>query len=263
MMRTSSRALAVVGVSAVALAVTVGPAVAQSPPIPYSCSWSVADVDGTGDATATWDSGIPDSGLTIPPNVTFSLDPFTGVVVVPDTFAQELRDQGVTEVGGTGSLQIYWDAAGGYGDGVIGLAFAATPVPASGPMTLDLDGVSGLTTSLNEMEPWSLVAGDFTLTADSGASTLSCRTTPSGVIDTVNTIVDITTAPPSTSGTPTSSADPTTTSPSATRPALVQTDAAPPTGPSPTALAGFALVAGAALVTGALAARRRSALRRH
>ena len=71
-------------------------------------------------------------GFTVPPNVPFSPAPFTGTVMLPDTFVQGLRDQGVTELCGTGQIQIVQDAAGGYGEDVIGLAFAATAVPPSG-----------------------------------------------------------------------------------------------------------------------------------
>jgi len=135
-------------------------------------------------------------GFTVPPNVPFSPAPFTGTVMLPDTFVQGLRDQGVTELGGTGQIQIVQDAAGGYGEDVIGLAFAPTAMPPSGPMTLDLTGVSGLTTSLNEMEPWSTVALGFSLTGEPGPSTLSCRPPNGlGVIDTMNTMVAPMTTP--------------------------------------------------------------------
>jgi hypothetical protein len=260
-----SRILVAGGLALACATLAAGPASAVSEPIPYSCTWTVGEAQGAGTATATWDSGVPED-FTVPPNVSFSLAPFTGTVVLPDTFVQGLRDQGVTELGGTGELQIIWDAAGGSGEDVIGLAFAATAVPTSGPMTLDLTGVSGLTTSLNEQEPWSMVAWDFSLTGEAGPSTLSCRPPNAlGVIDTVNTMVAPTTTPASpttTTATATATgADGPSTTTSPVRPALVQTDQPQPgTGALP--LVGLGLGAAVAL-GGVVAVARAGRARRH
>ncbi len=258
---TLSRILTATAACVLGAGLAAAPATAVSPPIPYSCQWTVGDTEGAGGATATWDSGVPDD-FTVPKNVSFSLAPFTGTVVVPDTFVQQLRDLGVAELAGTGQLQIIWDAAGGYGEDVIGLSFAATPVPPSGPMTLDLTGVSGLTTFLNEEEPWSMVAWDFSLTAESGTSTLTCHPDTAATIDTVNTMVlPATTTPASTSATPTSSTDTAAPSPSATRPALVQTDRAP-AGAGGLPVLGLGLGGVLLLVGGSLGARA-GRVRRH
>ena len=251
-----TRTLGAVALALVVVGLAGGPASATSLPIPYSCTWTVGEAQGAGTATATWDSGVPEN-FTVPPNVSFSLAPFTGTVLLPDTFVQGLRDQGVTELGGTGQIQIIWDAAGGYGEDVIGLAFAATAVPPSGPMTLDLTGISGLTTSLNEAEPWAMVAWDFSLTGEAGPSTLSCRPPNGlGVIDRVNTMVAPTTTPATTS--PSESASASTTA-SPVRPALVQTDQPQPTSSAlPLLAAGLGALA---LLGGGAAAVRAASVR--
>jgi len=252
-----STILVAAGLTLAGIAFPAGPAWAVSAPIPYSCTWTVGETQGAGTATATWDSGVPED-FTVPPNVSFSLAPFTGAVVLPDTFVQGLRDQGVTELGGTGQLQIIWDAAGGYGEDVVGLAFAATAVPPSGPMTLDLTGTSGLTTSLNEQEPWSMVAWDFSLTGEAGPSTLSCRPPNGlGVIDTVNTMVAPTTTPATTSPSEPASAS---TAASPVRPTLVQTDQ-PRSGTGALPVLGLGL--GAVALGSGLVAARAVRARRH
>ncbi len=255
---------AAVGFAAVGLALTGGPAAAQSAEIAYTCDWYYGldgGPTGTADSSGRFDTAITD-GATVAPGDPINFDPSSGSFVLPEPFVDALRARGITEFFGYASVDAPWDVVGDRQG--IGFDVPAVAVPASGPMTIQLSGARNRSRSLDEPGTYTLVAGQFGLVSDDDFSGMVCRVQPDvpqadRAIDTI-TVVEATSTPTtSASSTPT----PATTSPSATRPALVQTDAAPPTGPSSAALAGLALVAASGFLAVTLFVRRRTAGRRH
>ena len=73
-----------------AAGLSMSPAQAASAELSYSCDFGFNAVEGTGPATASFDSGI-DKGLVVPVGTKVSLDPFTGSVTSPDDFTNLLR----------------------------------------------------------------------------------------------------------------------------------------------------------------------------
>ncbi len=248
-----TRALVAGGLSLAALSLTGGPASAASAALAYSCDYGVGEVEGTGDATATWDSAITD-GLTVPVGTQVALDPYTGTVVLPDAFVEELRTQGVVELTGGGLQLTFLDETGE--PIVIELGFPATPVPAAGPMTLEVSGVDAGFLDAADPGSYTIVADDFILATDDETTGMYCTLTDEGD----PTIDSFTALAPTPTATPTTSAP--TTSPTAVRPVLVQTDTVERAGDSPTGLVAGGLLTGS-LAVGALLAARRSSARRH
>ncbi|MBM6405563.1 hypothetical protein JQN72_15060 [Phycicoccus sp. CSK15P-2] len=244
---------AVVGGTTLALAGLVSPfATAASADLEYSCEYGVDTTEGTGDATASWDSGIAD-GLVVEVGDSVSLDPYTGTVELPTGFVDALRDSGRTELGGGGlQLTVLEESDEPF---IIELVFDSTPVPASGPMTLDLSGVDPEDIEATEAGTYTLVANDFFLSDDDDTAGMYCE-----LVDNGDATIDSFTAQAAPGPTVTVTPTPTVTvTASPVRPVLVQTDAAG-AGPS---LLPAAAGAGLLVLAGGVAARRRLPDRRH
>lgn len=260
-----STILVAAGLTLAGIAFSAGPASAVSAPIPYSCTFDVAGARGTGSATATWDSAIPDGGTSTPAWTPVPLDPYTGTVTVPDGFVAALRTEGVTELVGGGSHEVHWDLVGA--PELVELRYPATGVPASGPMTIGLTGVDAGSFSHSDAETYLLIADDFSLSSDDGTVTMSCATTDSREVTRVIDSVTVTLGPaptspaPTTTATtgPTSSVSPSV-SASPVRPTLVQTDQ-PRSGTGALPVLGLGL--GAVALGGGLVAARTVRGRRH
>jgi len=250
-----TRALLAGGLSLTALTLAGGTASAASAALSYSCDYGVGDVEGTGDATATWDTAITD-GLVVPVGTQVDLDPYTGTVDLPDGFVDELRAQEATELSGGGLHLTFLDETGE--PIVIELVFAATAVPEVGPMTLELTGVDAGFLDAVDPGPYTIVADDFLLVTDDESSGMYCILTDEGD----PTIDAFTAVAPSPSATATPTTSTPAASPTAVRPVLVQTDAVDASRGSSTGLVGGALLAGS-IVVGGLVAGRRASSRRH
>ncbi len=127
------------GAAIVATALTVLPATAASSPLEYSCDYFLPGVEGTGMATASFDTGI---GADVVVNVgdEVSLDPVTGSITLPSGFVDALRDAGTLEIEGGGETIIM--VAENDNTSFGGLSFEVTQVPDAGPMTLQIEGTS-------------------------------------------------------------------------------------------------------------------------
>jgi uncharacterized protein DUF6801 len=248
--------LAVCG-AAVAVGLSAAPASAASADLQYTCDWGIGDAEGTGDpATASWDSGIADD-LEVPVGTSVDLDPYSGTVTLPDAFVAELRAQDRTELSGGGlQLTVVEETEEPI---VIDLAFETTPVPADGPMVLELEGVDADPIEATEPGTYTLLASDFIIGSDLDENLgLLCEMTDEG-----DATIDAFEAVGEPTETPTATVAPTVTvTATPVRPALVQTDVAEGTPSGGTG--GLALAGGAAAllaVAGRLAVRR--APRRH
>ncbi len=199
--RAATRAGLVGGAALFAAALTLSPAQAASADLSYSCNFAYDTTEGTGSATASFDSGIG-KGLVVPVGTKVSIDPFTGSVTFPDGFTDLLRQHELTSVqGGALTLTFIEETGDPY---LVELTFGPQDVPGEGPMTVDLTG-TGDKIDVQEPGTHTLVAGDFILG------------------------LDLPVAPPATS-TPTSTSTAT-----ATSTATVTSSTGVPTSPAPSA----------------------------
>lgn len=250
--------LAVCG-AAVAVGLSAAPASAASADLQYTCEWSVDDGDGGGPAgegdpaTAGWDSGIADD-LVVPVGTSVPLDPYTGTITLPEPFVEALRAQDRTELAGGGlQLTVIEESDEPF---VIELTFESTPVPAEGPMTVEVEGIDEEEIEATEPGTYTLLASDFFLFSGDDENTgMGCELTDEGdaTIDAFEAVEEE----------PTETVAPTVTvTATPVRPALVQTDVAEGT---PAGNAGGLVLAGGAAAMLALAGRFavRRAPRRH
>jgi hypothetical protein len=133
------RASLIGSIALVAFGVTDGSAFAASGPMQYSCTYVLPGVEGSGSATATFDTGI-EEGLTVDVGDEVSLNPVTGSVTLPAEFVDALRVAEIAQIGGGGDLLIMVNETESSAFG--GLTFAPTPVPAEGPIALQITGDS-------------------------------------------------------------------------------------------------------------------------
>ena len=259
--RAVTRAGLVGGAALLAAVLTATSASAASAELAYSCDYGVGDTEGTGAATATWDSGIG-KDLVTQVGRDVSLDPFTGTITLPEGFTQALRDAGIDEVDGqrpaaTGDARglLLTLVDGSDEEYPVELSFKTFPVPAEGPLVVTVGGEGG-TVFPAGVGTNTLVASDFVLsvgTGDQGPEAgMSCTLTDEGDIS-IDTF-EATAAP-----TPTATVSETATP---QRPGVVQTDFAGDDGSSaaPLLLGGAAAGAVVALVARGV---RRGSVRRH
>jgi hypothetical protein len=259
-MRLTARAAARVGLvggaALLAAALTVTSAQAASADLSYSCDFGFDTTEGTGSATASFDSAIGDD-VVVKIGDKVSLDPFTGSVTLPDEFTALLRQNDQTSIQGGGITFTLIDETGDEYD--VFLEFGPEEVPSEGPMALSLTGEGGDVTP-KVAGTHTLVAGDFILFVDTGDGGpdvgMGCTLTDEGDIS-----IDAFQATAAATPTVTITAEPTT---SPVRPVVVQTDFAGGDRSSalPLVLGGGLLAAG----TGAVAASRarvRAGSRRH
>lgn len=264
-LRAVTRAGVVGGTALLAAVLCVPSASAESAELSYSCEFVVDDDEDSGDATASFDSGIGE-GLVVEVGDEVSLDPFTGEITLPQEFTDALRRAEVTEVDGSrpastgdapGLLLTFLDEADD--EHVIELLFGTTPVPAEGPLVLQVTGENSAVRAAVEGTN-TLVANDFILevgTGDEGPeAAMYCSLTDEGdvSIDAFEATAAPTVAP---TATPSVTATP-------TRPVVVQTDFA---GEDSGATA-LPLLAGGGLAAAAVAlvvgrGTRRGSTRRH
>ena len=88
--RAAARAGLVGSAALLAVALTITSAQAASGDLSYSCDYGVDTDEGSGSATASFDSAIGDD-VVVEVGDDVSLDPFTGSVTVPDGFTDLLR----------------------------------------------------------------------------------------------------------------------------------------------------------------------------
>lgn len=263
-LRAVTRAGLVGGTALLAAVLAVTSASAASAELSYSCDFAVGETEDTGDATARFDSGIGE-GLVVEVGDQVSIDPFTGEITLPEGFTDALRSAGVAEVDGarpasTGSarglLLTFLDEA--EEEYVVELLFGTTPVPAEGPLVLQVTGENNAVLAA-VVGTNTLVANDFLLEVGTGAdgpeAGMYCTLTDEGdaSIDAFEATAAATpTAPPTA-----------TTNETPTRPVVVQTDfAGEDRSTALPLLAGGGLAAAAvALVIGHGA--RRGTARRH
>ena len=147
----------------VATAFTTGSAVAASGPLEYSCTYVLPGVEGSGSATASFDTGI-EEGLVVDVGDEVLLDPVTGSVTLPSGFVDALRVAQVAAIGGGGDILVVVPETeyGSFG----GISFGMTPVPAEGPMTVQVQGESQ---PVEAIEPGTntIVLVNFSLVDDS------------------------------------------------------------------------------------------------
>ena len=253
--RAATRAGLVGGAALVAAALTLSPAQAASADLAYSCDFTYDTTDGTGPATASFDSGIGD-GVVVPAGTEVSIDPFTGSVTFPDDFTAQLRQHDLASIDGGGiTLTLIDETQEPY---FVDLTFDPQDVPAEGPMTIDVTGQGDPV--IAEAGTNTLVASDFLLVVDTGADgpdvSMLCTLTDEGDI-TIDTFEA--TAAPTPTVTTTVTATPTA---SPVRPVVVQTDFAAENRSS-----ALPLVLGGALAAGGVGAvatgRARRSSRRH
>jgi hypothetical protein len=271
--RAATRAGLVGGAALFAAALTLSPAQAASADLAYSCDYTYDTTDGTGPATASFDSGIGD-GVVVPAGTEVSIDPFTGSVTLPDGFTALLRQHGLESVDGGGiTLTLIDETQEPY---FVDLTFNTQQVPADGPMTIDVTGQGDPV--IAEAGTNTLVASDFLLVVDPGAGAPPATTPPPSpgpsvppdpidvsMLCTLTDEGDITidsfeaTAAPTPTVTTTVTATPTA---SPVRPVVVQTDFAGENRSS-----ALPLVLGGALAAGGVGAvatgRARRSSRRH
>ena len=252
--RAAARAGLVGGAALLAAALTVTSAQAASADLTYSCDYGFDDAQGTGSATASFDSAIGDD-VVVEVGEDVSLDPFTGSVTLPDEFTALLRQNELSSIAGGGITFTLIDETGDEYD--VFFDFGPEDVPGEGPMTLALDGEGDVVTP-TEAGTHTLVAGDFVLFVDTGETGpdvgMFCELTDEGDIA-IDSFEAVAAATPTTA--PTESANP-------VRPVVVQTDFAGEDRSTalPLVLGGGLLAVGTgAVVTGR--ARARAASRRH
>jgi hypothetical protein len=160
--RAATRAGLVGGAALFAAALTLSPAQAASADLSYSCDYVYDTTEGTGAATASFDSGIGD-GLVVPVGSEVSIDPFTGSVTFPDAFTALLRQNGLRSIQGGGlTLTLIDESQDPY---IVELTFGPENVPAQGPLTVDVTG-QGDPVVPQQAGTNTLVANDFVLGLD-------------------------------------------------------------------------------------------------
>lgn len=262
-LRTSLRAGLVGGLTVLAVGGAASGAQARSGDMQYTCTGGAL---GGATQSATFivrlDFPVPDDGnATQPVGSTLVLHPMTGEVVLPDQVVDLLRDQDITEASGFGRLHAVVASAPDDTLSPIDVAYAATAVPASGPMTVPVrDDDASAATNVRRGENV-LVAEFFSIGIGSNSPRrdgISFECEPAAQTDTAIDRLTGTVAP---SATPTETATPSA-SVSAVRPDLVQTDAPTDEGGS---LHPVALLAGGALGAAAVGwrLRRSGSARRH
>ncbi len=255
--------LAVCG-AAVAVGLSAAPASAASADLEYTCEWGVSDGDGGGPtgegdaASASWDSGIED-GLIVPVGTSVPLDPYSGTITLPAEFVDALRAQDRTELTGGGvHFTVIEESDEPF---FVEFSFETTPIPADGPMVVEVEGIDEDEINATEPGTYTLLAQDFFLFSgdDNDETGMGCEMTDEGdpTIDAFEAVGEEPTEEPTETVAPT-----VTVTATPVRPALVQTDVAEGT-PAGNA-GGLALAGGAAAMlalAGRLAVRR--APRRH
>ena len=262
--RAASRAGLVGGAALLVAALSVTAASAASAELSYSCDYGVGDTEDTGDGSARFDSGIGE-GLVVEVGDEVSIDPFTGELTLPEGFTDALRSAGVEEVDGArdaetgesaGLLLTFLDES--EEEYVVELSFDTTPVPAEGPLVLEVSGEGGSVFAA-VVGTNTLVASDFLLqvfTGEEGPQAgMFCLLTDEGDVS-IDAFEATAAATPTTTTTVTTTATP-------VRPVVVQTDfAGDDRSTALPLLAGGGLAAAAvALVAGRGA--RRDTTRRH
>jgi len=253
--RALSRAGLVGGAALVAAALTMSPANAESRDLAYTCDFGIGEVVSSGPASATWNSAIGDD-LTVEVGEPVTLDPFTGSITVPEEFRTMIRTAELDPIEGAGGTLTVLDETGDEFEFLF--EFPSTEVPGTGPLVLQVVGESGEDVVPTEAGPYTLLAGDFGLSIDTGVegpdAGMDCQLVDEGDIA-IDAFAVAAAATPT--GSPTTTVAP-------TRPVVVQTDFAGEDGASalPLVLGGGLLAAGgAAFATGR--ARVRAASRRH
>lgn len=259
--RAITRAGLVGGAALLAAVLTTTSASAASAELAYSCDYGVGETEGAGAATATWDSSIGE-GVVTELGRDVSIDPFAGTITLPEGFTQALRDAGIDEVDGqrpasTGEARglLLTLVDGSDEEYPVELSFGTVPVPAEGPLVLEVVGEGGSVLPV-EVGTTTLLASDFVLTVGTGdegpEAGMSCTLTDEG--DVSIDAFEVTAAP-----TPTVTVSETA---SPQRPDVVQTDFAGDDGSSAAPLLLGGVAAGAVV---ALVARgtRRGSTRRH
>jgi len=262
-MRSTARAAARAGLvgsaALLAAALTITSAQAASGDLSYSCDYGVDTDEGSGSATASFDSAIGDD-VVVEVGDDVSLDPFTGSVTIPDGFTDLLRQHQMEEIQGGGLTFTLIDETGDDYD--VFFEFGPEDVPGEGSMTLSLDGEGGDVTP-EDPGTHTLLAGDFVLFVDSGDGGpdvgMYCEITDEGdtTIDAFEAVAATTSPTTTPTVAPTESAAP-------VRPVVVQTDFAGEHHASalPLVLGGGLLAAGTGTLV-ATRARVRSGARRH
>ena len=249
-MTTKTHALAraglAVGVALVTAALTATTAGATSDELQYTCDYWFADSEGSGSATASFDSAI-DDGLVVEVGESVSLDPLTGTITLPVEFMDVVRDNDLSSIEGEGSTYMGFEEPG-YKIGEVFFRFGETSVPAEGTLTLQIEGEVG-EYEPQQAGPHTLVAGPYMYVylklseVDGGPEAgISCELVAEG-----DPAIDAFSA--TEAATPTTTV--TTTTATAVRPLVVQTDFAADDPSSTVALlAGGGLALTAALMLG-------------
>ena len=256
-MNTSARAAAraglVGGAALLAAALTVTSASAASAELDYSCEYFIGQTEDTGDATASFDSGIGED-LVVEVGDEVSIDPFTGEITLPSGFVDGLRDAEYSEIAGGGLMLTLLDETGE--EYVVELSFDTTDVPAEGPMVLDVSG-EGDPIVAAEVGTNTLVADAFFLFVDTGEEGdevgLFCELTDEGDVS-IDAFEATAAAAPTTTVTTTASP---------VRPVVVQTDFAEDRATALPLLAGAGLAAATVAVVAVGRSARRETTRRH
>ncbi|WP_377640299.1 DUF6801 domain-containing protein [Oryzobacter terrae] len=255
LLRAAARSGLVGGVALLAAATTVSIASAESRDLEYSCQFGLEmgedeGTEGSGGTTARFDTAIG-SAVVVTTGTSVPLDPFTGSIGLPEDFLQMIRDAQIEQIEGGGVTFMIVDESGE--EVVVEMVFPSTPVPATGPLVLELTGEDVPAVTAEEGTN-TLLAGDVIV--GFGEETYSggmfCE-----LVDEGDTAVDSFVAE-GVAASPTVTASPTT---SPVRPVVVQTDFADDRSRRDTLLAGAGLAVAGAVVLGR--GGRRAAARRH
>lgn len=237
-------------------AALAAPATAESAELSFGCTYVVAGTESEGqvEAIASFDTAV-EAGLVVEVGEEVDLNPVTGSITLPEEFVQALREDGRTSIEGGGLKVIVVDETGE--PVFVIFEFGDTPVPAEGPMVVEISGETE-PFEVDEEGTYTLVADGFFLgygEDDETGGSLECELTDEGD-PTIDTFEAVAAATPTPTPTPT-----VTVTSGPQRPVVVQTDFAGE-GPSalPFTLAGGVLVLGAAVTAGV---RRRAGARRH
>lgn len=214
--RTATRTGLVGGAALLVAGLAATSASAESADLSYSCFYGVGQSEGSGSATATFDSGIGD-GLVVEVGDEVELDPFTGSITVPQGFTDDLRSNEYSEIDGGGFVITLVDESGE--EFVVQVSFPATPVPAEGPLTLQLTGQDEDAVVAEEGTN-TLIASDVFLVVDTGSQEpevgMYCELTDEGDVS-IDAFEATAAATPTTTVTASPTASP-------VRPVVVQTD---------------------------------------
>ncbi|QIM22832.1 hypothetical protein G7075_19665 [Phycicoccus sp. HDW14] len=256
MPRPSALACALaVGCALAAAGLSAAPASAASGDLAYSCEWGVDATEGTDPGTASWDTAVADD-LVVDTGTSVEIAPYSGTITLPDAFVAALRTSGRTRLAG-GTL-LATGIAETDEPQQLELGYGPVPIPAEGPVVLDVDGIDEAVIQADDPGTYTLLADSFYVFVEEDVNVgLRCTFDGEGdpVVDRFRAVGDPVTEEPTDTTAPTAVASP-------VRPALVQTDVAEGTPGGSTG--GPLLAAGAAVLLG-LAGRRalRRAPRRH